>query len=94
MLAALEQGLQDRPRAGKSVGPLFAEHAVVERPPGRGPVGPGKLPPALEAQLDALWKKDTGGPTLVRLLARLGRPDAQDRAVALAVNRLLAGGEA
>ncbi len=86
MLAALEQGLQDRPHGGKGVGPLFAEQAVVERPPQRGPVGPQKLPPALEAQLAALWNKDTGGATLVRLLARLGKPAAQDRAVALAVD--------
>jgi putative membrane-bound dehydrogenase-like protein len=86
MLAALEQGLQDRPRATKSVGPLLAEHAVVERPAERGRARPEKLPPALEAQLAALWKADTTDTTLVRLFARLGRPAAQDRAVALAVN--------
>jgi putative heme-binding domain-containing protein len=85
LLAALDQGLQERP-PGKSIGPLFAEHAVVERPSERRPPRPDTLPPALEAQLAALWRDDTTDATLIRLFARLGRPAAQERAVALAVN--------
>jgi putative membrane-bound dehydrogenase-like protein len=88
MLAALEQGLQDRPASpADNSGTLFSGHAVVQKPPpSRTSPGEETLPPALAKQLDALWAKDTTDVTLIRLCARLGRPAAHDRAVALATN--------
>jgi putative membrane-bound dehydrogenase-like protein len=86
LLAALDQGLAERP-AGEIPGPgtLFSEHAVAAKPPPRG-AGRERLPPALENQLDALWRNDTTEVPLIRLCARLARPAAQDRAVALAAD--------
>jgi putative membrane-bound dehydrogenase-like protein len=52
---------------------------------GRSPTV-AQLPPALADQLDVLWKDDTLDETLIRLLARLGRPAAHDRAVGLATD--------
>jgi putative heme-binding domain-containing protein len=61
LLAALDQGLQDRTGAE------------------------GKEPsPALEKELTGLWKDDTTNAVLIRLLARLGRQSAHDRALTLA----------
>jgi putative membrane-bound dehydrogenase-like protein len=62
LLAALDQGLQDR--AAES----------------------NELPPALERELAGLWQDDTANTVLIRLLARLGRQAAHDRALALAVD--------
>jgi putative membrane-bound dehydrogenase-like protein len=87
VLAALDQGLQDRPAdERKRTGTLFSEHSVVEKPPEPRTAREEKLPPALAEQLDALWKDDTTDLPLIRLCARLGRQAAHDRAVALATN--------
>jgi putative membrane-bound dehydrogenase-like protein len=87
LLAALDQGLQDRPAGPRrSTGTLFSDHAAVEKPPQPRPTGEEKLPPALAKQLDALWTDDTADVTLIRLCARLGRPAAHERAVALAAD--------
>jgi putative membrane-bound dehydrogenase-like protein len=87
LLAALDQGLQDRPVGPrKSPGTLFSGLAEVEKPPGPRLAREEKLPPALAKQLDALWADDTTDVTLIRLCARLGRPAAHDRAVALAAD--------
>ncbi len=88
MLAALDQGLQDRPSGErKSTGTLFSGQAVVEKPPEpHATARAEKLPAALARQLDALWTDDTTDLTLIRLAARLGRPAAHDRAVALAAD--------
>jgi putative membrane-bound dehydrogenase-like protein len=85
MLAALDQGLQDRPAVRKNTGTLFTDHAVVERPP-EPRAAPEKVPAALERQVAALWSDDTTDVTLIRLSARLGRQAAHDRAVALAAD--------
>jgi putative membrane-bound dehydrogenase-like protein len=63
LLAALDQGLQDRTGAGAK-----------------------ELPPALEKELAGLWQEDTTSAVLIRLLARMGRPFAHDRALALATD--------
>jgi putative membrane-bound dehydrogenase-like protein len=62
LLAALDQGLQERAAESK------------------------ELPPALEKELAGLWQDDTTNTVLIRLLARLGRQSAHDRALALAVD--------
>jgi putative membrane-bound dehydrogenase-like protein len=87
VLAAFDQGLQDRPVGEhKNAGTLFKDQGVVEKPaePRTGPEE--KLPAVLAEQLDALWKDDTTDVTLIRLCARLGRQAAHDRAVALATD--------
>ncbi|HLJ91655.1 MAG TPA: PVC-type heme-binding CxxCH protein [Gemmataceae bacterium] len=85
MLAALEQGLQDRPTsAGTDAGTLFAHFAAAE-PKAAAPRVPVKaMPPALEARLGALWKEDPSDSTLVCLMARLGHTAARERAQSLA----------
>jgi putative heme-binding domain-containing protein len=86
MLAALDQGLQDRPTAAStSLGTLFHDQAVVQKPPPRT-TRAENLPTALTRQLDALWKDDTTDVPLIRLAARLGRRTALDRAMALAAD--------
>jgi putative membrane-bound dehydrogenase-like protein len=87
LLAALDQGLQDRPAgAGKTTGTLLDEHAVVDRPPPPRAARAEALPPALAHALDGLWADDTTDVSLIRVSARLGRPAAHDRAVALAAD--------
>jgi putative heme-binding domain-containing protein len=88
MLAALDQGLQDRPAGPSNTsGTLFSGHAVVQKPPEtRTTPGGETLPPALAKQLDALWEPDAQDPTLIRVCARLGRAAAHERAVALATD--------
>jgi putative membrane-bound dehydrogenase-like protein len=87
MLAALDQGLQDRAAdANPALGTLFSDHAVVAMPPRPRDARHDKLPPALTTQLDALWRQDTADVTLICLCARLGRPGAQERAIALATD--------
>jgi putative membrane-bound dehydrogenase-like protein len=45
-----------------------------------------KLPPALDKELARLWQPHTTQVTLIRLLARLGKQPAHDRAVTLAAD--------
>jgi putative membrane-bound dehydrogenase-like protein len=89
MLAALDQGLKDRSTAhGGSAGDLFARLAVV----GSGAqvektqLQNKNIPPQLGRQIDAVWQDGTSDMTLIRLAARLGRPAAQVRAIALATD--------
>jgi putative heme-binding domain-containing protein len=87
MLAALDQGLRDRPTGERTrAGTLFSELAAVQQPPKLRAVGVEKLPSALANQLDALWSDETRDVTLIRLGARLGRPAAHHRAIALAAD--------
>jgi putative membrane-bound dehydrogenase-like protein len=88
MLAALDQGLQDRPAGDhRNSGTLFSGQAIVEKPPQpRSTATAEKLPPALARQLDTLWTSQTADVTLIRLCARLGRQAAHDRAITLATD--------
>jgi putative membrane-bound dehydrogenase-like protein len=87
MIAALDQGIQDRPAAvaAETLGTLFENQAVVKPARGRDQ-HEEKLPAALEHQIAALWRKDTTDITLIRLGAHLGRSEAYDRALALALD--------
>src|SRR5262249_35068939 len=77
MLAALEQGLQDRPSGRvKSLGALFGDLAEIEKAPPAPAAREERVPLALRKQLDALWEGDTADATLIRLSMRLGRPAA------------------
>jgi putative heme-binding domain-containing protein len=86
MLAALDQGLRDQPRETplSNRGTLFTEFADVESQLVTRSPRPHKIPEALEEQVAKLWTNDPSNPTLLSLLVRLGRSDAQNRAVALA----------
>jgi putative membrane-bound dehydrogenase-like protein len=88
MLAALDRGLQDRPGPGKSEnkGTLFAQQAPVEGQPADRRPRRETMPPALEKPLTALWREDASDLTLIRLMARLGSSEAQQRALALATD--------
>jgi hypothetical protein len=88
LVTALDQGLGERPagQPGDNRGTLFQDLGVVRRTGAEAPAHVGKVPPALETQLTALWREDTTEVTLIRLMARLGRPAAQARAVALAAD--------
>lgn len=86
LLAALDQGLQERARVPQSnAGTLFQDFASVDRRM-VAPTGSPPMPGALEAQLAALWRDDTTDAVLIRLLLRLGRPAAQQRATTLATD--------
>jgi putative heme-binding domain-containing protein len=87
LLAALNQGLQERPRGSRaSLGTLFAGQAVIERPsePRPGPVD--RISPLLDKQIAALWRDDTTDGTLIAVAARLGRTAAHERAVQRAID--------
>ncbi len=88
MLAALDQGLQDRPAEGvpKNLGELFAAHAIADHKPAEQKGAALRIPPALETELAALWKDDTSNPLLIRVAARLRRFGAEDRALGLAID--------
>jgi putative membrane-bound dehydrogenase-like protein len=87
LLAALEQGLHDRPSGAQTNhGTLFSDHAVIDKPREPHTAHEEALPPALSRQLDAAWADDTTDVTLIRLCSRLGRPGAHERAVALATD--------
>jgi putative membrane-bound dehydrogenase-like protein len=87
LLAALDQGLQDRPaRPRSTAGTLFNDRAVVEKAVQSEFVNEPRLPPELAQQLDDLWKNDTLDATLIRVCARLGRAAAKVRAVTLATD--------
>ncbi|HEV3136701.1 MAG TPA: PVC-type heme-binding CxxCH protein [Pirellulales bacterium] len=89
IFAALDQGLKDRSTTrGGSAGDLFARLAVV----GTGAhlektqLQNKNIPQQLGRQIDVAWQDDTSDMTLIRLAARLGRPAAQVRAIALATD--------
>src|SRR5262249_45033911 len=87
LLAALEQGLQDRPaRPRSNVGTLFNDLAVVVKPEEAERFVEQKLPTELARHLDASWKNGTADVALIRVCARLERPAAKVRAVALAAD--------
>jgi putative membrane-bound dehydrogenase-like protein len=87
LLAALDQGLQDRPtRPRKNSGTLFSDLAAVEKSADVRDIGEQKLPEALARELGVLWTNDTRDVTLIQVCARLGRAAAKDRAVALATD--------
>lgn len=86
MLAALDQGLKDRTSArGGSEGTLYAAQAIANRPADAASrPAPAEIPAQLLDKIDRLWDDATSDMTLVRLTARLGRPAAVTRAIALA----------
>ncbi len=89
MLAALDQGLGDRSTArGGSEGTLFVSQAVVssENAGRRDTKKIQAIPPQLQRLIDQCWQDDSVDLALIRLAARLGRPAAQSRAIALAVD--------
>ncbi len=88
MIAVLDQGLRERPtgRPSDHRGTLFKDLGVVQGPALATSAHVEKIPPALETQLAGLWHDDTTDATLIRLMARLGRPAAHARALALAVD--------
>jgi putative membrane-bound dehydrogenase-like protein len=87
LLAALDQGAQDRPTdVHNKSGTLFSGHAIIEKPSKPRAEREERLPPTLAEQLDGLWSGNTTDLTLIRLCARLGRQAAHDRAVALATD--------
>jgi putative membrane-bound dehydrogenase-like protein len=88
MLAALDQGLQDRPGSttNKNTGDLLATHAVPARNGDLHAQSPDTIPSILADRLTELWKDDTSDPIVIRLMARLGSTAAQQRALALAID--------
>jgi putative membrane-bound dehydrogenase-like protein len=87
LLAALDQGLQDRPaQPRKNSGTLFQEIAAVEKVSEVHHSAEPNLPPELARQLESLWANDTTDVTLIRVCVRLGRTAAKDRAVTLATD--------
>ncbi len=85
MIAALEQGLQDRPSKGAgNLGTLFTNLSVVERTRPSADVRIESIPSILEEQLAALWKDETTDAKLICLMARFGRGTALKRALELA----------
>jgi putative membrane-bound dehydrogenase-like protein len=84
MLAALDQGLQDRATApaGLAMGTLLTDFAVDAKTI-REPVRAEKVSPRLMKQLVSLGNESTD-PPLVRLLVRIGHRPSQDKALALA----------
>jgi putative membrane-bound dehydrogenase-like protein len=87
LIAALDQGLQDRPtRPRKNAGTLFQDLAAVEKSPATGTIKVGKLPAELTQQLDSLWSEHTRDVTLIRACANLGRSAAKHRALTLATD--------
>ncbi|HEV3262932.1 MAG TPA: PVC-type heme-binding CxxCH protein, partial [Gemmataceae bacterium] len=89
MLAALDQGLRDRPAGAspQTAGGLFAEFAVAERPAAATGARANQFPAGLKKLLADLWKEDTSDPVLIGLAARMALPSALDRAMALATDR-------
>ncbi|NOS72280.1 MAG: c-type cytochrome [Verrucomicrobia bacterium] len=85
LLAALDQGFHDRPAGsvGFGSGGLFASTAVTEVRTNRTQTHVERVTPALNAQLDSLWRDDTTDPVLIRVAARTGRENAVPRARAL-----------
>lgn len=88
MLAALEQGLRDRPSGNTGPGPggLFEGAASVERKATATRARPEPIPGVLEQQLAALWTASTTNRTLITLEARLGLPRGLERASTLAAD--------
>src|SRR5262249_51314197 len=76
LLAALDQGLQERPGGGRAdnLGTLFQDLGVVRDPATKAEARGEKTPPALQKQLAALWTDDTTDVAMIRVLARLGHP--------------------
>jgi putative membrane-bound dehydrogenase-like protein len=89
LIAALELGLQDHsaPRERKAMGSLLAPFAAAEWKPAETTSRSEKIPAVLRDYLLARWKDDTTDPILIRLLIRLGHRPAQERAIALALDR-------
>lgn len=82
LLAAIEQGFEDRPTgdAMPDGGGLFAKSAGVKTSAGRVGTFEQKLTPGLSAQLDEVWRDDTMDTVLISLGLRTGRRDAIERA--------------
>jgi putative membrane-bound dehydrogenase-like protein len=88
MLAALDQGLQDRPgsRINKNTGDLLATYAFPARNGNLHPQRVDAIPSILADRLAELWKDNTSDPVLIRLMVRLGNTATQQRALALAID--------
>src|SRR5207249_1203520 len=79
LLAALDQGLDDRPGlpAAQAKGSLFTRFAPPEQPTKVSEKAP--LPPALVQQIAAGWDAQATDPVRLRLLARSGHEPARQR---------------
>ncbi len=88
MLAALDQGIRNRPAeiAGPNQGGLFENRAVVGRKETAKATRIEKMSPVLEKELTTLWREDTSDLSLIRVLARFGQKAAYARALALATD--------
>jgi putative membrane-bound dehydrogenase-like protein len=90
LLAALDQGLKDRSAVrGGSAGTLFANLAVVgaDKADNRGALARVEpIPLRLTELVDRAWRDDADNLALIRLAARIGRPAARERALALAAD--------
>ena len=87
MLAALDQGLQDRPgsKINTNTGDLLATYAFPARNGNLRAQSLNTIPSILADRMAELWKDDTSDPVVIRLMARLGNTAAQQRALALAI---------
>lgn len=87
LLTALDAGLKDhRASRGGSAGSLFAELAARRDTPHERDAKPLEIPASLADEIQRDWRDDTTDLALVRLAARLGRPEAQQRAIAIAAD--------
>ena len=88
MLAALDQGLRDRPSeiTGPNQGGLFENQAVVEQKPLPKVQRLEGIPGPLEKELKALWTDKTSDTMLIQLMTRFGYAPAYERALSLALD--------
>ena len=88
LLVALDRGFADRAASsGGNAGELFSNLAAS----GSQKIAAGarrlrldNVTEPLVRQIDAAWRDDTTEMTIIRLAGRLGRPKAQERAIAIA----------
>jgi len=82
LIAAIDQGFQDRPAAPVTFGSggLFAHTELAEVKTLTRPTHLEKVTPALTKQLNSFWHETTIEPALIRVNARIGNRAALDRA--------------
>lgn len=86
LLSALDRGIADRAASsGGNAGELFAGLAATgSQKAGARRLRLDNIAEPLVRQIDAAWRDDTTEMTIIRLAGRLGRPAAQERAIAIA----------
>jgi putative membrane-bound dehydrogenase-like protein len=82
LIAAIDQGFQDRPASPVTFGSggLFARTELAEIQTNKRPARIEKVTPAMAEQLKATWQDDTIEPALIRVNARTGNHVAAERA--------------